>query len=265
MHIEKGGNGSNDIYGFVPVNGQEIHWLQQGVGLKGYERDAIGLPQFNLMGNEKAVSFVEDLYSLYFENDGTLSWWPKNGDDPNSQAMFTGGRTLFFLRGLNTMMDSTMREMKMDFGILPYPKYDEDQEEYISFIHSSSSVVCVPVSADIERVNEEVSAVLEALASESYRRVYTAYYETALKTAYNRDDYSAQMVDIITGNHETVKSILTKNFIYEYGSSLNDIGGIFYNLMKKQSKNFTSDYDSIIDSAGRGLKSLINDYKSGKI
>ena len=78
----------------------------------------------------------------------------------------------------------------------------------------------VPVSADIERVNEEISAVIEALASESYRRVYTAYYESALKTAYNRDDYSAQMVDIITGQHATVKSILTKNFVYEYSASI---------------------------------------------
>ena len=213
---------------------------------------------------DKAVDFVDDLYSLYFENEGTLSWWPK-GSDPGAQAMFTNGRTFFFLRGLNTIMDNSMREMKMDFGILPYPKYDEEQEEYISFIHNSSAAVCVPVSADLERVNNEVSAVIEALASESYRRVYTAYYETALKVAYNRDDYSAQMIDIITGNHATVKSVLMKNFVYEYGASLKDIGGIFYNLMKNQSKSFTSEYDGILDSAGTGLKKLIDEYKSGKI
>jgi len=179
--------------------------------------------------------------------------------------MFTNGRTLFFLRGLNTMMNDTMREMKMDFGILPYPKWDEEQEEYISFIHNSSSTVCVPVSADIERVNEEISAVIEALASESYRRVYTAYYESALKTAYNRDDYSAQMVDIITGQHATVKSILTKNFVYEYSASIAEIGGIYYSLIKKRSNGFTSEYDGLLDAAETGLRKLIDDYKSGTI
>lgn len=262
--VEKGGDGSNDIYGFVPVNGQEIHWLQQGVGLKGYERDAYGMPVFNLKGDDKAVDFVNKLYALYFENEGTLSWWPKNAD-PGSSKMFTDGRTMFFLRGLNTIMNAEMREMKMDFGILPYPKWDEAQEEYISFIHNSSAVVCCPVSADIERVNEEVSAVLEALASESYRKVYTAYYESALKAAYNRDDLSAQMVDIITGQHETVKSTLTKNFVYEYGASLKDIGGIFYSLIKKQSTGFASEYDGILDAAKTGLNGLITEYKDGKI
>ncbi|MBE6610303.1 MAG: hypothetical protein E7634_06510 [Ruminococcaceae bacterium] len=263
--IEKGGDGSNDIYGFVPVNGQEIHWLQNGVGLTGYERDDYGMPIFNLAGNDKAVDFMNALYELYFENEGTLSWWPKRGTDPDSKAMFTNGRSLFFLRGLNTLMDAEMREMKSDFGILPYPKWDEEQDTYISFIHNSSAVVCIPVSTDIDRTNEELSAVIEALASESYRRVYTAYYESALKTAYNRDDYSAQMVDIITGQHATVKSVLTKNFVYEYSLSMQDIGGIYYGIIKKNSNNFVSEYDALLPPAKTGLKKLIDDYKSGKI
>ena len=263
MHIEKGGDGANDLYGFVPVNGQEIFWLQAGVGLKGYERNDYGMPVFN-MKSDKAVDFANMLYELYFENDGTLSWWPK-GSNPGAMSMFTNGRTLFFLRGVNTMMDATMREMKSDFGILPYPKWDEAQDEYVSFIHDSSAVVCCPVSADIDHINEEVSAVLEALASESYRKVYTAYYESALKAAYNRDDLSAQMLDIITGQHQTVKSVLINNFVYSYAANLQYINSIFYNLIKKTSKNFVSEYDAVLGAAETALSDLIKQYKDGKI
>ena len=127
-------------------------------------------------------------------------------------------------------------------------------------------MVCVPVSTDIERANEEISAVIEALASESYRRVAVAYYETALKTAYTRDDLDAQMIDIITGQHDTVKSVITKNFVYEYSASLGGIGTIHHSVVRtEQNKNYASKYDSIIDSANAGLRDLIQQYKEGTI
>jgi hypothetical protein len=132
-------------------------------------------------------------------------------------------------------------------------------------IHNSATVVVCPVSADIDRVNEEVSAVIEALASESYRSVYTTYYESALKAAYNRDDLSAQMIDIITGQHATVKSSIIKNFVNEFNSSLGDYDSIFYKLITSRSKDFASTHDSILPVAEQGLKALIKDYKDGKI
>ena len=127
-------------------------------------------------------------------------------------------------------------------------------------------MVCVPVSTDIERANEEISAVIEALASESYRRVAIAYYETALKTAYTRDDLDAQMIDIIKGQHDTVKSVITKNFAYEYTTSLGGIGTIHVACVKNdKNKNYASKYDSIIDTANSGLRNLIQQYKDGTI
>jgi len=52
----------------------------------------------------------------------------------------------------------------------------------------------IPLSA---KDPDMVSAVLEALASESYYSVTPALFETALKVKYTRDDESAQMFDII--------------------------------------------------------------------
>ncbi|MBQ4137301.1 MAG: hypothetical protein IJD67_04240, partial [Clostridia bacterium] len=172
---------------------------------------------------------------------------------------------MFDLKRLSYILGANMREMSDDFGILPFPKWDEAQEEYITLSHNSATTVCIPISVDTEKANEEVSAAIEALASESYRRVTIAYYETALKAAYNRDDQSAQMIDIITGQHPTIKSTFTSNFIFEYSSSLGKIGTIFSTLINNQSTNFISQYDSIIGSAESGLKELIKQYKDGKI
>jgi len=261
-YIDKGGNGENNIYGFVPCNGAEIQWLRESVGIRGYERDAVGMPKFDLL-NDKCVEFANILYSLYFENEGTSKCWP-GGDAIENQEAFCNGKYLFQIRQLNRLLTTGMREMKDDFGVLPCPKWDENQEEYINLIHSSSTTVCCPISADIDRVNNELSAVIEALASESYRKIYTAYYESALKSAYNRDDLSAQMIDIITGQHATVKSVMRKNFIHEFSDNLGGME-LHYNIIAARHNNYTSIHDSIIDSAKTKLNELIKSYKDGKI
>ena len=67
-HIEKGGDGSNDLYGFMLSHNQVPHYYRESVGIRGYERDAQGMPVFTLK-NEKVVEFTEKLYELFFENN----------------------------------------------------------------------------------------------------------------------------------------------------------------------------------------------------
>ena len=257
--IEKGGDGTNDIYGYIYDNKEALHHFREGVGIHLYERNDQGMPVYNL-NNDKSVDFANALYEFIYENDGALL------DIPSEYTNgFTNGKAMFDLKRIGHVLQSNMREMKDDFGILPFPKWDEAQEEYITLAHNSATTCCIPISVDIDKANEEVSAVVEALASESYRKVTVAYYETALKAAYNRDDLSAQMIDIITGQHDTVKSTFTSNFVYEYSSSLGKLGGIFSTLINNQSNTFMSQYDSIIGSAETGMKDLIKQYKDGKI
>jgi len=264
-HIERGGDGSNDIYGFMLSHNQVPHYYRESVGLRGYERDAAGLPVFTLK-SEKATDFTEKLYELFFENEGVLDCVYSGKTTPDAfKDAFTNGKVIFEHAKLRYVLFDKYREMKDDFGILPFPKWDEDQEEYISLVHNSSTTVCCPISADEERVNEEISAVIEALASESYRIVSVSFYETALKAAYNRDDLSAQMIDIITGRHDTVKSTLTKNFVFEYNNSLGKMGNIFYTLMYEHSKDFVSKYDSILPAAQEGMRLLLEQYTNGTI
>ncbi|MBQ4136921.1 MAG: hypothetical protein IJD67_02320 [Clostridia bacterium] len=262
-HIEKGGDGSTDIYGFTVTHREYAHYLREGVGIRIYERNEQGMPVFDFK-DDKSVDFANALYALFYNNEGVLNNRYLGHTIPDNFS-FTNSNTIFNLDTLSAVLSDNMREMKEDFGILPYPKWDEEQEEYITLVHNSCSTVCFPISADIDRVNEEVSAVVEALASESYRRVSVPFYEAALKSAYNRDLQSAQMIDIITGSHETVKSKITKNFAFEYSSSMGSIGYIFEYLIYENNPNFVSRYDSMIDPANTGLKELLKQYKDGTL
>lgn len=73
------------------------------------------------------------------------------------------------------------------------------------------------------RKAEAASAVLEAMAAETYRTVTPAYFEIALKTKYSRDDDTSRMLDIIVGS---VKFDLAYIYGQELGTPIDRIRGI---------------------------------------
>jgi len=81
-----------------------------------------------------------------------------------------------------------LRDMEDDFKIIPIPKLDENQQNYNSRIHDSLTIYGMPITAIGQE--DAVSATLEAMASESYRLVTLAYYESALKVKFTRDSDS---------------------------------------------------------------------------
>lgn len=85
-------------------------------------------------------------------------------------------------------------DMESDFGILPFPKYDEAQEEYLSCCLDNYSVLCIPTVVDNI---EMVGALIEAMSCESKVSVMPAFYESALQDKYSRDERSVKMLDII--------------------------------------------------------------------
>ena len=87
-----------------------------------------------------------------------------------------------------------LRDMKEDFGILPYPKYDEAQEDYICSILRRFTVASVPITAADP---DQSSLVLEALSCIGYNDIIPTYFNVALKDKYTRDSDTAEMLDII--------------------------------------------------------------------
>jgi hypothetical protein len=104
-----------------------------------------------------------------------------------NQSLFLDA-TLFYIAAL--------RDMEADFGILPYPKYDEAQDKYYSRVSYYWCCV-IPVTNED---TEFTGAILEALNCESANSVVPAYYEIALKGKYSRDTESEQMLQLISDN-----------------------------------------------------------------
>ncbi|MDD4772938.1 MAG: hypothetical protein PHZ09_04965 [Eubacteriales bacterium] len=151
----------------------------------------------------------------------------------NQINMFVSDRALFIPSPFSVAA-SSFKTMNSDYGIIPYPKYDEIQEEYLTRIQDAVALIGVPITLAPDKT-ETVAATLEALAAESYRRVTPVYFEVAMKVKYSRDDISSQMLDII-------RSGAYLNFASIYNESIGNPWFVMRNLMGAKSKDFASWY-----------------------
>jgi len=87
------------------------------------------------------------------------------------------------------------RDSTTDFGILPYPKYDESQKDYGHGIGvNQTAFICVP---EMVTNDARTGFVLEGLSYQGKKLLTPAYYEQTLIGQYTRDDESADMLDLI--------------------------------------------------------------------
>ena len=206
-------------------------------------RDEEGFIQLQMM-SEDAVALAEKLCAFFHQRAVSPKSEGKHAD------IFKKGNVLFM--GNCRLMDSTvLRDMEDDFGYLPFPKYDDEQEEYHSLVHDTALQGCISIASQ----NLDIAgAVLEALNAESYRIVTPAWYESALKLKYARDDVASQMIDLI-------KDSMTTNFIFAYSFSLNNLGLIYRNLVGGNNPNYASYVQSILPAAEQKLADLVKVFK----
>lgn len=86
--------------------------------------------------------------------------------------------------------------LTFNWGILPYPKYDETMEEYQSYLQRYIYAMIPVILTD----TDATGAVLEALSSEIYHSVIPEYVEVSLKVRYSPDEGTSRMFDIIRNN-----------------------------------------------------------------
>lgn len=89
------------------------------------------------------------------------------------------------------------RSNDREFGILPMPKYDENQDRYYTYVAVNSDLMVVnPSVADLGCTGE----ILEVLAAKGKEMILPDYYDVSLKSKGARDEESAASLDIIFSN-----------------------------------------------------------------
>ncbi|MBQ3101339.1 MAG: extracellular solute-binding protein [Clostridia bacterium] len=239
--------GDQDRFGFIVDHSNTPDTLFSWFDIQPTTKDESGNIVVD-MDTGKVVSVLEKLIDFYATDDvfTYMSGADQTPEDRPFNTIFTEDRALFYPDILVTA--KTYRGMETDFGILPLPKWDTNQEKYYTQAQAGNSVIVVPI--DVTNL-EKVGAVLDALFSTSKEIVIPAYYDMALKGKFARDNESGEMLDII-------REGLCINFGYFY-----DIGGnvMFRTLLSNGNSNFASYYAANKKGFERNLRNILKTFE----
>ena len=150
-------------------------------------KDSDGIPEVVFNQSGKMTDIAEKLVSLYAENGAYCFGW---SDDYAN--IFDGGRSLLYMNLFGHI--TSLRDNDLDYGIIPYPKYDTAQDSYYTMSDGAHGCMAVPTTvSDVDFV----SIIIEALNAETYKLVIPEYYEKALKVKYSRDNESVEVLDML--------------------------------------------------------------------
>ncbi len=235
-----GKRSDGDFYGFASDGKSDINTYLWSLGNKIIARDSNGALFLDYY-NEKTANTVERLCSMFFDYSGLYmgdGWsWGVDAFEEN-RAVFASGRINHGNR---------LREMTSDYGIIPYPKWDEAQPHYATMVDGAHGVLCVPITnSDLETVG----LITEALNAESYKRIIPAYYETTLKNKGVRDEESIALLDLIVDSR-----VFDIGYVYDgwSGASFFFQKLVYANnnnlasMWKTNEKAVTKHYNKVID------------------
>lgn len=201
IYQDKNGNGiadENDVYGFGLQVSSSTDGYWSSCQIRMTTRDSDGVVKLDT-DLEKLVSVVERLQDFAYNQKGVVRLVEASdmADGFYLPEAFAKDQILFMNDWIYTTGTGVFRDMESDYGIIPYPKYDEAQDNYYSYIHdqfTTFSMLCTVASP------AAVGAVMEAMASDSHNRVIPAYYEIALSQKYARDQDSVTSLQTIFEN-----------------------------------------------------------------
>ncbi len=244
------GNGSltsmEDIVGFAyTADAPNCMFVAGGVTL--CQKDEDDLPYFAL--DVERGQNVAEKGSLVFARDHSINMSNLGGGiEEVGKKYFGEGRALFFGECLQCV--TRVRGYDVDFGIIPFPKYNQEQDSYYSLMHYIASMVSIPKSVK-ERDLLMVESMLEAMAYYSVDTLTKQYYEINLKTKGAKDVESGPMIDTILASRACDLS-----YYHDWGS------GAFENIAKCMVYSTNISIASMGQKVRRGVETSISRYLS---
>lgn len=218
--------------------------FQTDLELKMVELDKNGTPQY--VGLTERFQTAYEKLQKFYSGDDMITMYSIDDHTYKTMKTFAEGRVATMVNFIYST--EYMRDMKDDYGIVPVPKFDENQEKYHAQLGTSTTMLFVPVTT---KSPELTSKVMESLAYFGNKLVAPKYYEVALKEKYARDTEIHEMLDLIRDG-------AALDFLFVYGTSLKNPPFSYFRFEKKD-VNLASDLDSKKEAFTASLTKLTED------
>ena len=214
-------------------------------------KDEEGVPYIDV--DQERASAVTEKFQPFFNNKNVTLFADKiSGYSNTFHELFLPSlmenRLLFFSNQLLVALN--LREMDTDFGILPHPKLDESQADYLCPVSYWWATFAV-----IPKVNTRYDLtgdMLEAMGYYSQKFITPAYMEKSIQGKSLRDEESLDMLNLILSHR-----VYELAAIYNWG----DVNSMFQSMSTNASSNFASTYKSKKKMAEKTLEKTLNEIR----
>ena len=159
---------------------------------------------------------------------------------------------MFALAYVGMMTEGTNIESEVDFAYLPIPKYDSEQENYITDVQRWE-MVSVPIMADPDRA----CLVLDALSYYTYEMVIPEYWDSLIGYRLARDENVRSIV-------ETIRATITYDFTAVFQVEMGEIyigSESLSNQIRRGTAVISSWWAGIEPSSGQWFDALVLKYE----
>lgn len=211
-------------------------------------RDAKQPNGYKFTGRKEIITRAVSDYVDLVMKSGTAYYYRLNKQDDkyNVHNAFIDETVCFFEDEVDYA--GTFAKSDVSFGILPWPKYDEETENYTSLVDAGVDLFTVLINTTPENL-QRISVVLENLAYYGQQDVMPLYYETVLSYQYLKDEDSLEMLTYI---HDSL--VYDFAFFYNPGG-VGDAGTSIINAGATQSLN------SYLDGIEGGIEDALKKWK----
>ena len=233
-----------DLYGMGFQNGISIDSIWSSFDIDVLVPDGDGWFELSV-NTDKLFTALEKIADFIWASEGCFRAGDADENLDDLAKKFADGTLLFMCNKMAEIESPIIRNMQDDYGILPFPKYDENQKEYYSYAHDQYTSFGIPITNENP---SDAAAVLEAMASYSYRETVPAYLDIALKGKYMSDAQSRKMIDLVVDGFKVDSA-----WIY-LGTIGSGYPASFRYLVGRNDRTFSSTHSSDSQGVKRKLK-----------
>lgn len=185
---ENGSEDKDDFFGVVTGTEAKIETWFYGMGYKYSNKNEAGELEFSMADTNYMISWLDEFTEAVASKDFWI--WDKEGHTKS----FFKEHAILYMTAIRMVEHGASAETKMDYGVVPVPKKDASQENYITNVANSHDMWCIPININDMDVS---SALVECMAVEAYKQVAPVYFDQCIKLRYAPDERLAAMYDLI--------------------------------------------------------------------
>ncbi len=192
--------------------------------------------------NERFYSMAQWLYDILYNSNTTfeIGW--------DQDCTITWDTDRVFMQAVWLADMEKFRDCETDYGILPYPKYEETQDKYYTYVDARAGSLGIPIDAPKETISK-VGMILEAQSCASYYDTLPLYMNSIQNSRYTRDQDSIDMIGYIgEGRRWDIGYSFSggdATYVWVLYRHLKSSGGQIVSALKSLSKPMTKRFEEI--------------------